>query len=392
MKVLIAAVIASEHISGVSRHAVNMVRCQLTRSEISEIHLVVGSWQYDAFRSMLPLADRRLKIHQVEVRRKAFNLNRWYYNELPGLANQFAVDIVHLSCPMVLKRSAFGCKVAVTLHDLYPYDFPDNFGFLKMMFNRILLKKCLHEVDAVACVSESTLRRLDMHMPDVARLKAATIYNCVDPGPAMASQSPIPGWNDEPFFLCVAQHRRSKNIVLGMQVFQQLLQHGDIRPNTRLVIIGIEGPETAFIRRFIYDNDLGRHVVLLHGIEDAEMEWCYAHCELLLALSSIEGFGLPVVEAMLHHCRVVCSDIPAFREVGGAYCHYASLQPYPEAAFIAAVRNALKDVQFRVGSAERFSSSRIVEAYLQLYTHLLHGTSVVENHNHLVPSLERGRS
>src|SRR5580698_1419257 len=275
MKVLIAAVITSEHISGVSRHAVNMVRCQLTRPEISEIHLVVGSWQYEAFRSMLPLADERLKIHQVEVRRKAFNLNRWYYNELPGLANQLAVDIVHLSCPMLLKRSAFRCKTAVTLHDLYPYDFPDNFGFLKMMFNRMQLRQCLRAVDAVACVSESTLRRLDMHMPDIARLKAATVYNCVDPGPAMASRSPIPAWTGEPFFLCVAQHRRNKNIVLGMQVFQQLLRQGDISSNTRLVIIGIEGPETPLIRRFIHDNGLEPHVVLLHGIGDAEMEWCY---------------------------------------------------------------------------------------------------------------------
>src|SRR5580698_3912055 len=217
MKVLIAAVITSEHISGVSRHAVNMVRCQLTRPEISEIHLVVGSWQYEAFRS----------------------------------------------------------KTAVTLHDLYPYDFPDNFGFLKMMFNRMQLRQCLRAVDAVACVSESTLRRLDMHMPDIARLKAATVYNCVDPGPAMASRSPIPAWTGEPFFLCVAQHRRNKNIVLGMQVFQQLLRQGDISSNTRLVIIGIEGPETPLIRRFIHDNGLEPHVVLLHGIGDAEMEWCY---------------------------------------------------------------------------------------------------------------------
>lgn len=33
--------------------------------------------------------------------------------------------------------------------------------------------------------------------------------------------------------------------------------------------------------------------------------------------SFAEGFGLPVVEALVHGLPVLCSDIPVFREVGG---------------------------------------------------------------------------
>ncbi len=33
--------------------------------------------------------------------------------------------------------------------------------------------------------------------------------------------------------------------------------------------------------------------------------------------SSMEGFGLPIVEGLVCGSRVVCSDIPAFREIGG---------------------------------------------------------------------------
>ena len=56
------------------------------------------------------------------------------------------------------------------------------------------------------------------------------------------------------------------------------------RPAARLVVIGIEGPETARIRRFIAQHrPRARQIVLLHGVSDAELRWCYGHCELLLA-------------------------------------------------------------------------------------------------------------
>jgi hypothetical protein len=73
---------------------------------------------------------------------------------------------------------------------------------------------------------------------------------------------------------------------------------------------------------------------------------------------------------MLQHCRVVCSDIPAFREVGGAYCHYVSLHQTPEAAFVQAALASLKRIRFRPADTDRFSATSIAKAYLQLYEQL----------------------
>ena len=394
MKILIAVVASSEHLSGVSRHAANMARCLLTRDDVSAVHLVVAPWQYDALRAAVPHDDPRLHIHQVSLGGTNLSRNLWYYNRLPVLAAQLEADIVHLAYPSLVKRRAFRCPVVVTLHDLYPYDIPANFGFPKVLFNRIILQQCLRAVDAIACISESTLRRLDIYAPRLALQKAITIYNCVEAGPPMAAESPLPAWNGRPFVLCIAQHRRNKNIVLAMRVFQRLLLAGEIGPTALLVIIGIEGPETARIYRFIREAGLWRHIVLLQGVDDAGLQWCYSHCELLLAPSIVEGFGLPVVEGMLHHCRIVCSDIPAFREIVGSYCHYASLKSPAEDAFVRAARIALKNIKFRAAETHRFSAPRIAEAYLQLYTHLRNGCSVIGscNHSDLGPFLERERS
>jgi len=393
MRVVIVAAGASEHLSGVSRHAANMARCLLTRAEVSEVHLIAATWQYDSLREAVSHDALKLHIHTVPLGRSALSRNLWYYTRLPLLAEQLGADIVHFAYPAPLNRRAFQCPTVVTLHDLYPYDIPANFGFPKVLFNRMILKQCLRAVDAIACVSHSTLGRLDAHAPQYALQKAVTIYNCVEPGPPMAVQSPLPTWKGEPFLLCVAQHRRNKNVPLAVEVFRRLLLNKDIRPSAFLVIIGIEGPETAHIHQCIDGAGLARQVVLLRGVSDAELQWCYGHCELLIAPSSVEGFGLPVVEAMLHHCRVVCSDIPAFREVGGGYCHYASLKYPAEDAFVHSVRTALKNIKFRAAATDRFSAPYIAEAYLQLYARLRGGHTIVGSYSHcdLVQSLGKER-
>ena len=194
LKIVIAIVGSSEHLSGVSRHAANMARCLLTRNEVAEVHLIAAEWQFRSLRDAMPLNDCRLRLHSVSPGRSSVSRNLWYYRQLPVLAAQLQADVVHLAYPVPLNPRAFHCPTVVTLHDLYPYDIPDNFGFPKVIFNRMVLRQCLGAVDAVACVSESTLRRLDIHDPQCALEKAVTIYTCVEAGPPMAMLSPLPHW------------------------------------------------------------------------------------------------------------------------------------------------------------------------------------------------------
>ena len=245
MRIVIAAVAAPTHVSGVTRHAANMARCIIKVPAISSVDLLVAPWQFESFRDTLPNNSTTLHIHQVALEKGTVKRNLWYYSDLPGLSAELHADIVHLAYPAPVKRAGFTCPVVVTLHDLYPYDIPENFGIRKLLFNRIILQQCLRAVDSIACVSESTRQRLRDVTPSAVANKALTIYNCVDPGPPMAPNGPLLDWAGEPFFLCVAQHRRNKNILLAMQVFRQLLINRDIDQATKLLIVGIEGPETG---------------------------------------------------------------------------------------------------------------------------------------------------
>lgn len=371
MKVVIALTSSSGQLSGVQRHAISLSRCLLTRERITAVHLMAAPWQREFVRDAAPRGDARLHLHTARVRNNSLSRNLWYYTELPRIAARLGADIVHLGYPTPLNERAYHCPTVVTLHDLYPYDVPENFGFPKVLFNQLVLRRCLQAVDGIACVSQSTLARLEGIEPRLALAKATVIHNSVAPQSRVSASSPLPQWDGEPFLLCVAQHRRNKNILFLLRVFDRLLRSGRIAHETRLVIVGIPGPETNAILRFIATAGIGDRVVLLNGLSEEELQWCYRRCALLLAPSLTEGFGLPVAEALLAGCRVICSDIPAFREVGADRCLYIPLNAMAEETFCDAVSAAIREPSPKPVALPQLSAPWIAEQYLQLYHSLL---------------------
>jgi glycosyltransferase involved in cell wall biosynthesis len=342
----------------------------LMRPEVSAVHLVAAPWQRKFVQDSDPCADTRFHLHLAPIGNDVLSRNLWFYSRLPKLAAKLDADIVHLAYPVPVRRGAFHCPTVVTLHDLYPYDIPDNFGFPKVLFNRAILRSCLRRVDAIACVSQSVRCGIESLDRGLAH-KATVVYNSVEQPPRPVVETPLPEWEGWAFLLCVAQHRRNKNILLALRVFERLLRTNRIAPETRLLIVGIPGPETSSIQQFVAAAGLTNRVFLVSGISDDRLHWCYRNCSLLLAPSIIEGFGLPVAEALLAGCRLVCSDITAFRELGGSHCHYVPLGPREEEAFADAVRDALGQPSPEPVALPQFSAHAIAEEYMRLYRSLL---------------------
>jgi glycosyltransferase involved in cell wall biosynthesis len=326
MRVVLPLISAAADISGVQRHAMNAAMSILRSSEITRLHLIAGPWQKYVLEAMPAelLRDSRLEIEFCETSNTIVRRNLWYYTQLPRMCRSRAADIVHLAYPMPVHRAAYRVPIVVSLHDLYPYDIPENFGFPKVLFNRSVLWHCLRAVDAIACVSRSTRQRLEQLDRRLVFAKATVIHNSVMPS-AAPPIPPKPLNHGDVFLLCIAQHRRNKNILFLLHAFLCLLQSGRITEGRRLVIIGINGPETHAIHRFIQDHALHKEVVLLAGVTEGELQWCYQQCSVLVSPSSVEGFGLPIAEGLLAGSRVVCSDIPAHREIGGSGCCFVPL-------------------------------------------------------------------
>ena len=55
----------------------------------------------------------------------------------------------------------------------------------------------------------------------------------------------------------------------------------------------------------------------------------YDRTKLFVYPSLYEGFGMPLIEAISRNCKIICSDIPVFREIAGDIPDYFNLNESP---------------------------------------------------------------
>jgi glycosyltransferase involved in cell wall biosynthesis len=371
VKIVLAAASFSPEISGVQRHALNVARCLAGHPDISRVHLVVAPWQRELVQTVGFDSSKTISVHVAEMDQTVVSRNLWYYRQLPALVRDLQPNLVHLSYPVPINARAVHCPIVLSLHDLYPYEIPANFGYPKVLFNRLILQQCMRGADAIACVSDATVSRLRQYAPEMTWRKATRIYNCVEQKTDCAAIASVPGLQGEPFLLAVAQHRANKNIPLLIRVFHRLLRERSVDSGMKLIIVGINGPETDRIHQVISDFDLTHKVVFLKGLPEAELQWCYKRCEALVAPSVTEGFGLPVAEALLAGCRIVCSDIPAFREISEEHCRFVPLGNRAEEALAHAIQTALQGPRKVPVILPQFSCKTLAAQYVVLYRGLL---------------------
>lgn len=91
-----------------------------------------------------------------------------------------------------------------------------------------------------------------------------------------------------------------------------LVRHVARNKKNALVIIG-DGAEKATLENLAKELSVDSRVVFIDSREDAHQ---YNYYFDVYCIPSIhEGFGLALIEAALHKKKIVCSDIPAFKEL-----------------------------------------------------------------------------
>jgi glycosyltransferase involved in cell wall biosynthesis len=375
MHILIVALHRAENPTGVCRHAANLARCLAVIAEVTQITIVTGKWQQHYFKTVFLLNSIKIEVLGMDIKNTSLSRNFWFLFGLPKLTIDLQPDVVHLSFPLPFIRLLFSCPVVSTIHDLYPYQFPENFGDL-VLFNRLFLQCSVRNSDALACVSKTTLHDLAQYFPEVVskQKRMEVIYNFVDFDEIEAQ---IPFFLEDraelSFILCVGQHRKNKNIDLLIKAYSVLIEERKIDRSTKLVIVGSYGPESANLLQTIEELSLQDSVIVLSAIDDNELRWFYQNCQLFVIPSSLEGFCIPLVEALYFSCKVVCSDIPIFKEIGSTNCTYFDLAGDNIQHLAQAIDRALKaDIPKATSDDFHFTKAQIAIQCFQLYSELIH--------------------
>ncbi|SEM61874.1 alpha-1,2-rhamnosyltransferase [Pseudomonas sp. ok272] len=127
----------------------------------------------------------------------------------------------------------------------------------------------------------------------------------------------------EPVFLMVSTIEPRKNHAYLLDAFERAWATGS---KARLCIAGHIGWKCeALLARVREHPELNRRVFMFNDLSDTSLEYAYAHARALVFPSYVEGFGLPLVEAMQRGLPAMGSDIPVFREIGGEFMAYFDL-------------------------------------------------------------------
>jgi glycosyltransferase involved in cell wall biosynthesis len=115
--------------------------------------------------------------------------------------------------------------------------------------------------------------------------------------------------------LYVGTDRPHKNLHRLIRGYARAREQASDLP--RLEIVGwMRRPQE--LAKTIGDCALDQHVVVRGHVGDIELESCYARAFALLLPSLAEGFGLPILEAMVRGVPVITSNVSACAEVAGA--------------------------------------------------------------------------
>jgi glycosyltransferase involved in cell wall biosynthesis len=233
----------------------------------------------------------------------------------PRLPTELAgLDVLHAPSPAAIPPPGPGQRLVVTVHDVAFRLFPSMYPPAWRTLFRMGLRRAASRADAVIAVSEHTARDvtrvagIERERIHVVPLAASTPGPAADPGPVLERLG-IP----EPYVLFVGTLEPRKNLIRLIRAYRRIAG----RHPHALVLAGPSGWRGSALRRELAAAGPGR-VVATSRVDAAELEALYRGATAFAYPSLYEGFGLPVLEAMIRGVPAVVARSSSLPEVAGS--------------------------------------------------------------------------
>jgi glycosyltransferase involved in cell wall biosynthesis len=286
------------------------------------------------------------------------------------------IDIFHgLSHELPVGIDKANVKSVVTVHDVIFIRFPELYKWVdRKIYSRKIIHACKVS-DHIVAVSKQTRDDLITFL-GVRSDKISVIYQGCNPcfwnnfseeyHKEIRAKYNLP----ERYLLYVGTIEERKNL-LGVI---KALHISDI--NIPLVVVGRKvKPYYKKILNYIIDNKLDK-IIFLENISNSDLPVIYREAECFIYLSFVEGFGIPLLEALVSRTPVITTSGGCFPEAGGPGSIY--VDPHdPEQigkAILKVTSNKeLREKMISIGAAyaDNFKDDLIAREYMTLYQSIL---------------------
>lgn len=119
--------------------------------------------------------------------------------------------------------------------------------------------------------------------------------------------------------------------ILYVAHFEERKRHNDLLQalslfSTRslnVVFVGVDNGYYEKIKPWIKQaSDAGHSIEILSELSESELIDLYRRTKIYAFPSVLEGFGMPLIEAKSQGCKILCSDLDVFKEIGNSSNYY----------------------------------------------------------------------
>jgi glycosyltransferase involved in cell wall biosynthesis len=334
-------------------------QARITQRELSKIEsfLGFGSGALSSLESRAPVRSE-VEALRVPARRLLSPANLLPLINRPRLAGGAVyLNVSHEGLQSTGRLRRRGLQPVYLVHDLIPITHPE---FVRPGDDRkheVRMQAVLASGEAVVCNSQHTLSELkrfasrsNMPMPSsiVSPLGIETEFG--------DGSADLP--DCDPFFLAIGTIEPRKNHLLLLNAWRHLVEKlGPEAP--KLVIVGRRGWENENVIDIIErGRSLGAHVLECNRLPDAHLRSLMKKARAVLFPSFVEGYGLPLLEALALRVPVICSSLQTFTEVAGPVPQY--LDPIDGLGWARMIQDYAKpDSALRAAQLERLEAARV---------------------------------
>lgn len=233
---------------------------------------------------------------------------------IPKLISKINADIYEQShLPLIKIKNV---RTIFTIHDIR-YSFDDlklNNIFRPTFLSNMILINSLKKSDIIITVSE-TIKKEIQNIYKNNRTKV--IYNPVISN-GNNNKNLISSYNkfnellNRKYFLSVGSFEKRKNYSIIIETAYLLK---NLNYDFKFYIVGYKTSYIKILENKLKKLDLEDNIYFLHNISNSELSQLYSNCIAFIYPSKYEGFGIPLIEATNHNCKIILSDIVVFKEI-----------------------------------------------------------------------------
>lgn len=369
---------AAQNRTGLGNYSRFILRILSQQNAENDYHLYIPKKNRTPYIAEIPTLDK-LHLHFPAT---------WLWRELSSMWRVFGmtkdikndkIEVFHgLSNELPLNINGSGVKSIVTIHDVIFRHYPQYYNWIDRKIYDYKFRHACINADHVIAVSQYTKQEImryygiDGGKISVAYQGCDTVY-AQDIAPEKLAEVRARYNLPEKFLLYVGSIEERKNLLLAVKALRLLDE------NIKLVAVGKSTPYVDTIKQYIKysgKEGLADDVMFMHHVPFVDLPSFYRLATVFVYPSRIEGFGIPLLEAITSGVPAIGCTGSCLEEAGGPGSIY--VDPDNKEAMAQAIHktfhdDALRNSMISMGKtyAKRFSDHLLCQDIIHIYNKVL---------------------